>query len=97
MLCVGVILRGRYAAVELAAKILAAVLVLSTVVVYVIEPAPLAKMGHFFIFDTPQGSWLIIAAFLGLLPTGMDVSLQASEWGKAWRGPTAGSRRERCS
>jgi hypothetical protein len=26
---------------------------------------------------------LIIAAFLGLLPTGMDVSLQASEWGKA--------------
>jgi hypothetical protein len=28
---------------------------------------------------------LIIAAFLGLLPTGLDVSLQASEWGKAQR------------
>ncbi len=85
ILCVGVLLRGRYAAVELAAKILAAILVLSTVVVYLVEPAPLAKMGHFFIFDTPEGSWLIIAAFLGLLPTGMDVSLQASEWGKAKR------------
>ena len=40
-------------------------------------------MGHFFIVEIPDGSWLIIAAFLGLLPTGMDVSLQASEWGKA--------------
>ena len=33
--------------------------------------------------EIPDGSWLIIAAFLGLLPTGIDVSLQASEWGKA--------------
>ena len=38
---------------------------------------------HFFKLDTPDGSWLIIASFLGLLPTGIDVSLQASEWGKA--------------
>ena len=28
---------------------------------------------------------IIIAAFFGLLPTGIDVSLQASEWGKAKR------------
>ncbi len=40
-------------------------------------------MGHFFLVEIPEGSWLIIAAFLGLLPTGIDVSLQASEWGKA--------------
>ena len=40
-------------------------------------------MGNFFLVQTPAGSWLIIAAFLGLLPTGIDVSLQASEWGKA--------------
>ena len=26
---------------------------------------------------------MIIASILGLLPTGIDVSLQASEWGKA--------------
>jgi hypothetical protein len=42
-------------------------------------------MQHFFILDAPQGSWLIVAALLGLLPTGIDVSLQASEWGKAKR------------
>ncbi len=89
LVSVGIILRGRYKAVELAAKILAAILVLSTLAVYVAEPAPMAAMGRFFLFEIPEpavgpdGSWLIIAAFLGLLPTGIDVSLQASEWGKA--------------
>jgi Mn2+/Fe2+ NRAMP family transporter len=80
---VAIILRGRYKAVEVAAKILASILVASTLVVYFAEPAPLAEMGSFFLVEVPDGSWLIIAAFLGLLPTGMDVSLQASEWGKA--------------
>ena len=78
-----IILRGKYAAVELVTKISAGALFVSTVVVYIVKPAPISAMGHFFIFETPQGSWLIIAAFLGLLPTGIDVSLQASEWGKA--------------
>lgn len=78
-----VILRGKYAAVELVTKICAGSLFVSIVVVYIVKPAPISAMGHFFIFETPQGSWLIIAAFLGLLPTGVDVSLQASEWGKA--------------
>jgi hypothetical protein len=80
---VAIILRGRYKAVEVAAKILAAILVVSVVAVYIRAPAPIAEMGHFFTVEIPDGSWLIIAAFLGLLPTGMDVSLQASEWGKA--------------
>lgn len=80
---VAIILRGRYKAVEMAAKVLAAILVLSTLAVYVTAPAPLEEMGHFFMVEIPEGSWLILAAFLGLLPTGIDVSLQASEWGKA--------------
>jgi len=80
---VGIILRGQYQAVELAAKVLAAILVASTVAVFLAEPAPISEMGHFFLVEIPEGSWLVIAAFLGLLPTGMDVSLQASEWGKA--------------
>jgi Mn2+/Fe2+ NRAMP family transporter len=80
---VGIILRGRYGAVEMAAKVLGAVLVLSTVAVFLVAPPPTSELRHLFIVDVPDGSWLIIAAFLGLLPTGMDVSLQASEWGKA--------------
>jgi len=85
LLSVVVILKGRYAIVEASAKLLAGVLVVSTLAVYFVQPAPLAEMGHFFLVDIPDGSWLVIAAFLGLLPTGIDVSLQASEWGKAKR------------
>lgn len=80
---VAVILKGRYGVLESWTKILAAILFVSTVVVYFANPAPLSAFRHFFEFEAPEGSWLIIAAFLGLLPTGIDVSLQASEWGKA--------------
>ncbi|MDA2933828.1 Nramp family divalent metal transporter [Acidobacteria bacterium AH-259-D05] len=89
VLSVGIILGGKYKAVELMAKVSAGLLVLSTLAVYVVKPAPLSSMVHFFSFESPAGSWLIIAAFLGLLPTGMDVSLQASEWGKAKKVGTA--------
>ena len=57
----------------------------SAVIVYFVRPAPIGELEHFLIFDAPPGSWLVIAGFLGLLPTGIDVSLQASEWGKAKR------------
>lgn len=80
---VTIILRGKYAAVELATKIAAGVLIVCTIAVYAVEPAPVSEFVHFFMLDTPEGSWLIIASFLGLLPTGIDVSLQVSEWGKA--------------
>lgn len=83
VVAVVIILVGRYAALELATKLLAAMLLISSVAVYLAEPAPISALGHFFIFEVPDQSWLVIAAFLGLLPTGIDVSLQASEWGKA--------------
>ncbi len=83
LMSVVIILRGRYAVVELATKIAAGVLIVCTFAVYAVQPAPVSEFVHFFKLDTPQGSWLIIASFLGLLPTGIDVSLQASEWGKA--------------
>ena len=78
-----IILRGNYAAVELVTKIAAGLLIVCTIGVYIVRPAPISEFVHFFQLDTPEGSWLIIASFLGLLPTGIDVSLQASEWGKA--------------
>ena len=80
---VAIILRGRYAVVELATKIAAGILIVCTLAVFIYEPAPVSSFVYFFKLDTPEGSWLIIASFLGLLPTGIDVSLQASEWGKA--------------
>lgn len=85
MISCGVILTGKYKAVEMCSKILAGILLVSAVWVYLIRPAPLSALGHYVVFEIPGGSWLLIAAFLGLLPTGIDVSLQASEWGKAKR------------
>ena len=80
---VAIILVGKYGAVELVTKIAAGILVVCSFGVYAVAPAPIGEVVHFFQLDTPEGSWLIIASFLGLLPTGIDVSLQASEWGKA--------------
>ena len=82
---VAILLTGRYRALEMVSKICAGMLVVASVGVYLVEPAPLSAMGNFFVVQIPGGSWLVIAAFLGLLPTGIDVSLQASEWGKAKR------------
>ena len=82
---VSIIMAGKYRALEIASKILAGLLFVSSVAVYLVEPAPVTALGSFFLFEIPEGSWLVIAAFLGLLPTGIDVSLQASEWGKAQR------------
>ena len=83
VISVAIILGGKYAAVELVTKVAAGVLILCGVGVYAVNPAPVGEFAHFFQLDAPEGSWLIIASFLGLLPTGIDVSLQASEWGKA--------------
>ncbi len=80
-----VLLRGSYGALETGAKVAAVIMFTSTVAVYLVRPAPLRAMSHFWTLEMPGGSWLLIAAFLGLLPTGLDVSLQASEWGKAKR------------
>ena len=83
MASIAIILVGKYSVFEFVTKIFAGMLLGSTVAVYLVAPAPFSALGHFFIVDAPEGSWLTIAAFLGLLPTGIDVSLQASEWGKA--------------
>ena len=87
-LSVFILLRGKYSALEWFSKISAGVLLLAALGVYFVKPAPVSSFEHFVIFQTPAGSWLIIAGFLGLLPTGIDVSLQASEWGKAKKAGT---------
>ena len=82
---VTIILGGRYSALESLTKLFAGILCVSSVIVYFVQPAPASAFRHFFLLETPEGSAIIVAAFLGLLPTGIDVSLQASEWGKAKR------------
>jgi len=83
VLAVAILWRGNYRALETGAKLFAGVLAASSILVYLVKPAPLSSLRHFFLVSIPEGSWLLIAGFLGLMPTGIDVSLQASEWGRA--------------
>jgi len=83
LVSVVILMFQRYKAVELTSKVLAGLLVVSSLAAYLAEPAPLSALADFVRVQVPGGSWLIISSFLGLLPTGIDVSLQASEWGKA--------------
>ncbi|MBA4743037.1 MAG: Nramp family divalent metal transporter [Azoarcus sp.] len=82
------VLSGQYKTLETVTKIFVILLVLTTLFVFFWNPPALSDF-RFFIAPHPEfgyyppGSLLILAAFLGLLPTGLDVALQSSEWGKA--------------
>lgn len=80
---VGVILSGKYRLVEWVVKIIMVVVVVAFVLVYFVNPPPADAYVNFFVIDVPPEAWLVFAASIGLLPTGIDVSLQASEWGLA--------------
>lgn len=82
------VLSGQYKVLEGVTKILIILLVLMTLFVFFWELPPLSAFQYFILPHPefgymPPGSMLFLAAFLGLLPTGMDVALQSSEWGKA--------------
>lgn len=79
----GLVQLGSYKAVESTAKVLVIFLVISAIWVFIQAPPAMADYAHFFIFDTPAGSWFVLGSFMGLLPTGIDVGLQSSEWTKA--------------
>jgi len=85
---VALVLSGQYKTLETVTKVFVILLVLTTMFVFFWNPPPLSDLS-FFIAPHPEfgyvppGSLIFLAAFLGLLPTGLDVALQSSEWGKA--------------
>lgn len=88
VVCLALILSGQYKVLENITKFFVIALVLTTFFVFFYNPpgmdvytyfvAPHPEFGY-----VPPGSIMLLAAFLGLLPTGIDVALQSSEWGKA--------------
>ena len=52
---VAIILRGRYAVVELVTKIAAGILIVCTFSVYVVQPAPVSEFVHFLRLDVNRG------------------------------------------
>ena len=86
--CLALVLSGQYKRLELVTKVFVIMLALTSFIVFFWNPPPFDAYTYFVrphpdFGYVPPGSILILAAFLGLLPTGIDVALQSSEWGKA--------------
>ena len=74
------LLLGGYGWLDFLNKIMMTVLFLVTVMVFIPASPPAAAFKHFVIPSVPAGSIAIIAAILGWMPTGIDVSIWHSLW-----------------
>lgn len=77
------ILSGMYKLTEVLIKAILVLVSIAFVAVYFVNPPDPSAYSAFFVVSMPPEAWLVFAAAIGLLPTGIDVSLQASEWGLA--------------
>jgi Mn2+/Fe2+ NRAMP family transporter len=71
---------GGYGWLDFLNKIMMAVLFLATVVVFVPACPPRGEFVHLIKPSIPAGSLAVIAALLGWMPTGIDVSIWHSLW-----------------
>ena len=78
--CYGLILVGRYPGMDLLNRIMMCVLVLLTLAAFLLKPPPAASYVHLVVPALPAGSFVLVAAILGWMPTGIDVSIWHSMW-----------------
>lgn len=96
--CYGLILVGRYPGMDLLNRVMMCLLVLLTVLAFVLKPPPASTYVHLVVPAIPAGSFVLVAAILGWMPTGIDVSIWHSMWALekkgAWarRGPGVAGR-----
>lgn len=74
------ILVGRYPGMDLINRIMMVVLVVLTVVAFVLKPPDPSALVHVVVPVVPAGSFVLVAAILGWMPTGIDVSIWHSMW-----------------
>jgi len=84
--CFGLILVGRYPGMDLINRIMMAVLVLLTLAAFLLKPPPASSYVHLVVPALPAGSFVLVAALLGWMPTGIDVSIWHSMWALEKRG-----------
>jgi Mn2+/Fe2+ NRAMP family transporter len=81
---------GRYRAMDVLNKIMMIVLALATLVAFAASPPPLGAFRHLVIPSIPAGSIVLVAALIGWMPAGIDVSVWHSLWAlrdrKRWAG-----------
>ncbi|WP_017536927.1 Nramp family divalent metal transporter [Nocardiopsis halophila] len=80
LLIVGLLLSGRYRALEAVNKVLAVVLVLGTVVAFVFAGVQADSLLYMVLPVIPAGSALMIAGLMGWMPTDLTVGV----WGSLW-------------
>lgn len=82
-------LTGSYDALQWISKALMGVLVLVTVFAFFVAPPTPAEASRLFVPSFPIGASMLIASILGLMPTGVNVSIWHSLWAvehlKIWR------------
>jgi Mn2+/Fe2+ NRAMP family transporter len=71
---------GKYRALDAGSKIALLILVLGTAVAFFAAPPRAADLGRMFVPSLPDGSILLVASILGLMPTGINVSIWHSLW-----------------
>lgn len=80
LLTVGLLLSGRYRALEAVNKVLAVVLVIGTVVAFVFAGVQAESLMYMVLPVIPAGSALMIAGLMGWMPTDLTVGV----WGSLW-------------
>ena len=71
---------GKYPALALGSKIAMLVLAVVSVVAFVAAPPRLSDLAQMVVPSIPAGSLVLVAAILGLMPTGVNVAIWHSLW-----------------
>ncbi|MBI4475115.1 MAG: Nramp family divalent metal transporter, partial [Acidobacteria bacterium] len=71
---------GKYPALEKGSKFMLAVLAALTLVAFVASPPRVSDLMRMFVPVVPAGAMLLISSILGLMPTGVNVSIWHSLW-----------------
>jgi Mn2+/Fe2+ NRAMP family transporter len=73
---------GRYWGLDFLNKIMMLLLVLASLVAFFAAPPPATAYRHLILPIIPEGSIFLLAALVGWMPTGLDVSIWHSLWAK---------------
>jgi Mn2+/Fe2+ NRAMP family transporter len=91
---VALLFLGRYRAMDVLNKVMMVVLALATLVAFAASPPPLSAFRHLVMPAIPVGSIALVAALIGWMPAGIDVSVWHSLWAlrdrKRWNGSGEG-------
>ena len=71
---------GKYPALAVGSKIAMLVLAVISVIAFIAAPPRLSDLAQAFVPSIPTGSLVLVAAILGLMPTGINVAIWHSLW-----------------